>query len=193
MWAPESLALEITESLFIDTGDATLATLRELASLGVRLHLDDFGTWLLLAQLSAPLPHLRGQDRSRLHQPAPYAPECEEIAPSAFQLAEAARHGHDRRGRQSPGWTGRPAARDGVRAAYRGTRARGLVLRRPRADAARWRGSAAWQGTSTELRPRAAVPSKGTSNLRWAPNARPRRGEPKTRSRSSERSCRSSC
>jgi diguanylate cyclase (GGDEF)-like protein/PAS domain S-box-containing protein len=40
----QSLALEITESLFIDTGDATLATLRELAGLGIRLYLDDFGT-----------------------------------------------------------------------------------------------------------------------------------------------------
>ena len=38
-----SLALEITESLFIDGGETALATLHELAALGVRLHLDDFG------------------------------------------------------------------------------------------------------------------------------------------------------
>jgi diguanylate cyclase len=39
----QSLALEITESLFLDGGETALATLHELAALGVRLHLDDFG------------------------------------------------------------------------------------------------------------------------------------------------------
>jgi diguanylate cyclase (GGDEF)-like protein len=39
----QSLSLEITESLFIDGGETAVATLHELAALGVRLHLDDFG------------------------------------------------------------------------------------------------------------------------------------------------------
>jgi diguanylate cyclase (GGDEF)-like protein/PAS domain S-box-containing protein len=38
------LTLEITESLAIDGSDATLATLRALRALGVRLAIDDFGT-----------------------------------------------------------------------------------------------------------------------------------------------------
>jgi diguanylate cyclase (GGDEF)-like protein/PAS domain S-box-containing protein len=84
---PESLALEITESLFIDTGDATLATLRELASLGVRLHLDDFGTgYSSLSYLHRfPISAVK-IDRyfiSRLD-----APECEEIVRSVVELSK---------------------------------------------------------------------------------------------------------
>ncbi|UUY09367.1 EAL domain-containing protein [Pseudomonas sp. J452] len=41
---PASLVLEITESQLMQDCTATLITLRELASLGVRLALDDFGT-----------------------------------------------------------------------------------------------------------------------------------------------------
>ncbi|VXA98771.1 putative signaling protein [Pseudomonas sp. 8AS] len=41
---PASLVLEITESQLMQDSTATLITLRELASLGVRLALDDFGT-----------------------------------------------------------------------------------------------------------------------------------------------------
>jgi len=85
--SPESLALEITESLFIDTGDATLATLRELASLGVRLHLDDFGTgYSSLSYLHRfPISAVK-IDRyfiSRLD-----AAECEEIVRSVVELAK---------------------------------------------------------------------------------------------------------
>ena len=84
---PASLALEITESLFIDTGDATLATLRELASLGVRLHLDDFGTgYSSLSYLHRfPISAVK-IDRyfiSRLD-----APECEEIVRSVVDLSK---------------------------------------------------------------------------------------------------------
>ncbi|WP_423359885.1 putative bifunctional diguanylate cyclase/phosphodiesterase [Pseudomonas citronellolis] len=42
--APQSLVLEITESLMMQDGAETLACLRELAAHGVRLALDDFGT-----------------------------------------------------------------------------------------------------------------------------------------------------
>ncbi|MCP1470557.1 diguanylate cyclase (GGDEF)-like protein [Sphingobium sp. OAS761] len=42
--APQRLELEITESLFIDNVEATLASLHSLRSLGVRVALDDFGT-----------------------------------------------------------------------------------------------------------------------------------------------------
>ncbi len=88
--APESLALEITESLFVDTGDATLATLRELAALGVRLHLDDFGTgYSSLSYLHRfPISAVK-IDRyfiSRLD-----APECEEIVRSVVELAKRLR------------------------------------------------------------------------------------------------------
>jgi diguanylate cyclase (GGDEF)-like protein/PAS domain S-box-containing protein len=41
---PGSLVLEITESLLMQDGPETLATLRELESLGIRIALDDFGT-----------------------------------------------------------------------------------------------------------------------------------------------------
>lgn len=42
--APQRLELEITESLFIDNVEATLASLYSLKVLGVRVALDDFGT-----------------------------------------------------------------------------------------------------------------------------------------------------
>tara|TARA_R110000868_G_scaffold193554_12_gene438566 strand:- start:1196 stop:3457 length:2262 start_codon:yes stop_codon:yes gene_type:complete len=41
---PQRLELEITESLFIDNVEATLASLHSLRALGVRVALDDFGT-----------------------------------------------------------------------------------------------------------------------------------------------------
>jgi diguanylate cyclase (GGDEF)-like protein/PAS domain S-box-containing protein len=85
--APQSLALEITESLFVDTGDATLSTLRELASLGVQLHLDDFGTgYSSLSYLHRfPISAVK-IDRyfiSRLD-----AAECEEIVRSVVELSK---------------------------------------------------------------------------------------------------------
>jgi diguanylate cyclase (GGDEF)-like protein len=42
--APESLVLEMTESMLVDDSDATLQRLRALKRLGVRLAIDDFGT-----------------------------------------------------------------------------------------------------------------------------------------------------
>ncbi len=41
---PESLTLEITESLFMSNFDATVAKLRRLKGLGIKLAIDDFGT-----------------------------------------------------------------------------------------------------------------------------------------------------
>jgi diguanylate cyclase (GGDEF)-like protein/PAS domain S-box-containing protein len=83
----QSLALEITESLFIDTGDAALATLRELAALGVRLHLDDFGIGFSSLSYLHRFPISAVKiDRyfiSRLE-----APECEEIVRSVVDLAK---------------------------------------------------------------------------------------------------------
>jgi EAL domain-containing protein (putative c-di-GMP-specific phosphodiesterase class I) len=81
-----SLALEITESLFIDTGDAALSALRDLAALGVRLHLDDFGTgYSSLSYLHRfPISAVK-IDRyftSRLD-----SAECEEIVRSVVELS----------------------------------------------------------------------------------------------------------
>jgi diguanylate cyclase (GGDEF)-like protein len=42
--APSRLELEITESVLLQNDDATLATLHQLRTLGVRIALDDFGT-----------------------------------------------------------------------------------------------------------------------------------------------------
>ncbi|NIJ18668.1 diguanylate cyclase (GGDEF)-like protein [Sphingomonas naasensis] len=42
--SPQRLELEITESLFIDNPETTLASLHSLRALGVRVALDDFGT-----------------------------------------------------------------------------------------------------------------------------------------------------
>ena len=41
---PERLELEITESILLEDGEATLATLHQLRGLGVRISMDDFGT-----------------------------------------------------------------------------------------------------------------------------------------------------
>ena len=42
--APGRLELELTESIFLEGDEATLATLHRLRALGVRIALDDFGT-----------------------------------------------------------------------------------------------------------------------------------------------------
>ncbi len=42
--APKSIGIEITESLFIEGGEETIATLEELKNQGFRIYLDDFGT-----------------------------------------------------------------------------------------------------------------------------------------------------
>jgi diguanylate cyclase (GGDEF)-like protein len=42
--APNRLELEITERIFMDSGEITLTTLRRLKELGIRISMDDFGT-----------------------------------------------------------------------------------------------------------------------------------------------------
>ena len=42
--SPERLELEITETVVLEVGDTTAATLHRLRNLGVRIALDDFGT-----------------------------------------------------------------------------------------------------------------------------------------------------
>jgi diguanylate cyclase (GGDEF)-like protein/PAS domain S-box-containing protein len=42
--APQSLVFEVTEGLLLDHVDCTIAQMRELAALGVRISIDDFGT-----------------------------------------------------------------------------------------------------------------------------------------------------
>ena len=82
-----SLALEITESLFIDTGDATLATLRELAALGVRLHLDDFGTGYSSLSYLHRFP-ISAVKIDRYFVSRIEAAECEEIVRSVVELSK---------------------------------------------------------------------------------------------------------
>jgi diguanylate cyclase (GGDEF)-like protein/PAS domain S-box-containing protein len=85
--SPQSLALEITESLFIDTGDATLATLRELAALGVRLHLDDFGTGYSSLSYLHRFP-ISAVKIDRYFIARLDAAECEEIVRSVVELSK---------------------------------------------------------------------------------------------------------
>ncbi len=65
----QSLVLEITESLLIDHDAGVLASLRELAELGVRIALDDFGTgYCSLGYLNRFPLHIIKLDRSFLHE-----------------------------------------------------------------------------------------------------------------------------
>ncbi len=64
-----SLVLEITESLLIDHDPHVLASLRELANMGVRIALDDFGTgYCSLGYLNRFPLHIIKLDRSFLHE-----------------------------------------------------------------------------------------------------------------------------
>ena len=68
-YAPDSLVLEITESLLIDHDPRVLASLRELADMGVRIALDDFGTgYCSLGYLNRFPLHIIKLDRSFLHE-----------------------------------------------------------------------------------------------------------------------------
>jgi len=64
-----SLVLEITESLLIEHDPHVLASLRELADMGVRIALDDFGTgYCSLGYLNRFPLHIIKLDRSFLHE-----------------------------------------------------------------------------------------------------------------------------
>jgi diguanylate cyclase (GGDEF)-like protein/PAS domain S-box-containing protein len=67
--APERLELEITESVLLQDGDATLARLHTLRKLGVRISMDDFGTgYSSLSYLrSFPFDKIK-IDRSFIHE-----------------------------------------------------------------------------------------------------------------------------
>jgi diguanylate cyclase (GGDEF)-like protein len=66
--APERLEVEITESIFLEGGEATLRLLHSLRALGIRIALDDFGTgYSSLSYLqSFPFDKLK-IDRSFIH------------------------------------------------------------------------------------------------------------------------------
>jgi diguanylate cyclase (GGDEF)-like protein/PAS domain S-box-containing protein len=83
----QSLALEITESLFLDGGETALVTLHELAALGVRLHLDDFGIgYSSLSYLDRfPISAVK-IDRYFVNRID--AAECEAIVRSVVELAK---------------------------------------------------------------------------------------------------------
>ena len=85
--SPSSLILEITESLLIDQSGSTLANLRELAQLGIRIALDDFGTgYCSLGYLNRFPLHVLKLDRSFLVE----ADQCNKqraICQAIIQLA----------------------------------------------------------------------------------------------------------
>jgi diguanylate cyclase (GGDEF)-like protein/PAS domain S-box-containing protein len=83
---PGSLALEITESLFIDTGDAALSALRDVAAMGVRLHLDDFGTGYSSLSYIHRFP-ISAVKIDRYFTSRLDSPECEEIVRSVVELS----------------------------------------------------------------------------------------------------------
>ena len=78
---PECLLLEITESLLLEPGGETLATLERIRRLGVRLSMDDFGTgWSSLSYLKRfPIEELK-IDRSFVTDVARSAEDCELVS-----------------------------------------------------------------------------------------------------------------
>ncbi len=81
-----SLILEITESLLMEDSAETLASLRELASLGIRLALDDFGTgYSSLGYLKRFPLHILKVDKSFISG-TPHDPELTAISRAIIGL-----------------------------------------------------------------------------------------------------------
>ena len=108
--APNRLEVEITESIFLEGGEATLRLLHSLRALGVRIALDDFGTgYSSLSYLqSFPFDKLK-IDRSFI-QNLLTRDGASAIVRAITELADALGHRNDRRRRR-----GNRAA-DGARA-----------------------------------------------------------------------------
>ena len=65
---PSQLVLEVTETAMMRDIDEAKETLHALKRLGVYLAIDDFGTGLLVAELPAPAPDRRLEDREADHR-----------------------------------------------------------------------------------------------------------------------------
>ena len=101
--APDRLEVEITESIFLEGGEATLRLLHSLRALGVRIALDDFGTgYSSLSYLqSFPFDKLK-IDRSFIQQSADPRRRLRD-RPRDHRACQRARHRDDRRGRRGNG------------------------------------------------------------------------------------------
>ena len=95
---PNSLGLEVTESLLVSDIPATAEILHRLHRLGVNLSLDDFGYRLLVAQLPRPFPLRSAQDRQDV-RPGPRQ-ELQGLGdrPSDHRYGPCTRHASRRRG-----------------------------------------------------------------------------------------------
>lgn len=68
---PESIVLEVTESVFVGDADRAITVLNDLKTLGVRLALDDFGTGYCALNYLRQFPvDIVKIDRSFIHEPA---------------------------------------------------------------------------------------------------------------------------
>ncbi|MBB3112189.1 diguanylate cyclase (GGDEF)-like protein [Paenibacillus phyllosphaerae] len=73
---PQAIELEITESVMIDAGEATVAALEQLRDAGVRIALDDFGTGYASLTYLRELPlHTLKLDRSFINHICKQHPE----------------------------------------------------------------------------------------------------------------------
>ena len=86
---PDSLLLEITETLLMQDSEATMSSLHEIAALGVRLALDDFGTgYCSLGYLKRHPLHVLKVDRSFIAA-APDDPDSVAISRAVIGLGQS--------------------------------------------------------------------------------------------------------
>ncbi len=86
---PDSLLLEITETLLMQDSEATMSSLHEIAALGVRLALDDFGTgYCSLGYLKRYPLHVLKVDRSFIAA-APDDPDSVAISRAVIGLGQS--------------------------------------------------------------------------------------------------------